>query len=162
MRATAAYPSVPQHTPIAVVGCPGLEKLDDKAATGGLVFPRRAKASFTYVGGPESEVSEELHSDTAAKLSEGIGEIFDAMVSCPSYRLVSGSTVIDVDSQRAVAPHLGDEQWSQLITYSVGGQRSVVRQSAILTNNVLVVVSGSPGLVDANLDKALTKAQIAH
>ncbi|WP_319368219.1 hypothetical protein [Streptomyces scabiei] len=163
----AGYSHVPErstaHADVAVVGCPELEKLDDKAATGGgLVFPRRAKASFTYVGGTGSEVSEELCSDTAAKLSEGIGEIFDAMVSCPSYRLVSGSTVIDVDSQRTVTPDLGDEQWSQLITYSVGGQRSVVRQTAILTDNVLVIVSGSPGLVDANLDRALTKAQIAH
>jgi hypothetical protein len=48
---------------------------------------------------------------------------------------------------------------SQLLTYSVGGQRSVVKQTAVRSGNVLVVVSGSPGLVDANLEKALAKAQ---
>ncbi|EST29904.1 hypothetical protein [Streptomyces roseochromogenus] len=59
------------------------------------------------------------------------------------------------------APDLGDERWSQLLTYSVRGQRSIVKQTAIRTGKVLVIVSGSPGLVDANLAKALDKTQAA-
>ncbi|MER6381371.1 hypothetical protein [Streptomyces sp. NPDC001250] len=147
----------------APAGCPVLEKLGAEAATGtGLDFSRKAKASFTYADGSSSEISEELYSDTAAKLSNGIGKIFDAMASCPTYQVVSGSTVIDMETQETAAPDLGDEQWSQLLTYLTGGQRSVVKQTAIRTGNVLVIVSGSPGLVDANLEKALAKAEAAH
>jgi hypothetical protein len=35
-------------------------------------------------------------------------------------------------------------------------------QTAVRTGNVLVIVSGSPGLVDAYLGKALAKAKAAH
>lgn len=159
------------HTPqrparrddVAVVGCPALAKLGGDAATGAsLAFPRKAKASFTYAGGSDSELAEELYSDTAANLSKGTEEIFDAMVSCPTYQVVSGNTVITVGTQATAVPDLGDEQWSQLLTYSVGGQRSVVKQTAIRTGNVLVIVSGAPGLVDANLEKALAKAKAVH
>ncbi|MBT2675982.1 hypothetical protein J7E95_35385 [Streptomyces sp. ISL-14] len=151
-----------QHDDVTVIGCPKLEKLGADAATGGsLAFPRKAKASFMYVGGRDSDLSEELYSDTPWTLSRGVEEISDAMVSCPAYQLVSGSKVIDMSTQRTAAPTLGDEQWSQLLSYSVDGQRSVVKQTAIRTGNVLVIVSGSPGLVDANLEKALDKAQSA-
>lgn len=44
----------------------------------------RKGASFTYTGSSSAEVSEELCSDSAAKLSKGIGKVFDAMLSCPS------------------------------------------------------------------------------
>ncbi|KOG17503.1 hypothetical protein ADK35_24040 [Streptomyces viridochromogenes] len=156
------YTRTPQrpaaHKDVTVVGCPSLEKLGDAASGSSLAFPRKAKASFTYAGGNNSELSEELYSDTAAKLSKGIGEIFDAMVSCPTYQVVSGSTVVNVGTQVTAAPNLGDERWSQLLTYSVGGQRSVVKQTAIRIGDVLVLVSGAPGLVDANLEKALDKA----
>ncbi|MFF1535266.1 hypothetical protein [[Kitasatospora] papulosa] len=152
-----------QHDDVTVIGCPALEKLGSDAATGAtLNFTRTAKASFTYAGSTHSEVSEELYSDSATKLSNGIGKVFNAMVSCPSYKVASGSTVIDMGTQKTAAPDLGDEQWSQLLTYSAGGQRSVVKQTAIRSGNVLVIVSGSPGLVDAHLDKALTKARTAH
>ncbi|WP_030605652.1 hypothetical protein [Streptomyces fulvoviolaceus] len=160
------YTHVPQRptadNDVTVIGCPALERLGSDAATGaGLDFSRKAKASFAYDGGSASEVSEELYSDTAVKLSKGIGEVFDAMVSCPTYQVASGNTVIDMGTQKTAAPELGDEQWSQLLTYSAGGQRSVVKQVAIRTGNVVMVVSGWPGLVDANLEKALAKAQAA-
>lgn len=48
-----------------------------------------------------------------------------------------------------------------MLIYSVGGQRSVVKQTAIRTGNILVVVSGSPGLVDAHLGRALDKTRRA-
>jgi hypothetical protein len=151
------------HDDVAVLGCPALAKLGSNAATGtDLAFPRQAKASFTYADGGDSEVSEELYSGTATKLSKGIGEIFDAMVSCPTYQLVSGTTVIDMRTQKTAAPDLGNERWSQLLTFSVGRQHSVVKQTAIRTGNVLVIVSGSPGLVDAHLDRALAKAQTTN
>ncbi|MFJ9327258.1 hypothetical protein ACIRPN_18205 [Streptomyces sp. NPDC101230] len=152
-----------RHDDVTIIGCPALEKLGSDASTGAILgFTRKAKASFTYAGSTNSEVSEELYSDSATKLSNGIGKVFNAMVSCPSYQVASGSTVIDMDTQKTPAPDLGDEQWSQLLTYSAGGQRSVVKQTAIRTGNILVIVSGSPGLVDAHLDKALTKAGTAH
>lgn len=87
--------------------------------------------------------------------------IFDAMASCLTYQVVSGSTVIDMSTQKTAAPDLGDEQWSQLLAYSLGGQRSVVEQTAIRIGNVLVIVSGSSGLVDTNLEKAVAKVQAA-
>ncbi|WP_371551524.1 hypothetical protein OG266_38830 [Streptomyces sp. NBC_00554] len=148
---------------VTVIGCPALEKLGTDAATGsGLDFTRKAKASFSYTGSSTSEVSEELYSDSAAKLSKGIGKVFDAMLSCPSYQVTSGSTVVDMGTEKTAAPDLGDEQWSQLLTYSAGGARSVVKQTAIRAGNILVIVSGSPGLVDTHLDKALAKARTAR
>lgn len=145
---------------VSVIDCPALAKLGGDATTGAsLDFPRKAKAAFTYGAGGTSEVSEELYSDTATKLSDGVGRIFDAMVSCPKYQVVSGRTAIDMTTQATTAPKLGEEQWSQLLTYSAGGQRSVVKQTAIRTGTVVVIVAGSPALVDAHLGKALAKAQ---
>ncbi|MGW2858303.1 hypothetical protein [Streptomyces sp. NPDC001205] len=151
-----------QRDDVTVIGCPALEKLGGDSATGGsLDFPRKAKAAFTYGAGGASEVSEELYSDSAPKLSNGVGRVFDAMASCPKYQVVSGSNAIDMATERTAAPKLGDEQWSQLLTYSVGGQRSVVKQTAIRSGGVLLIVSGSPGLVDTHLNKAFAKAQAA-
>lgn len=82
------------------------------------------------------------------------------MVSCPTYQVVSGSNV--VGTMKTSAPQLGDAQWSQMVTYSAGGQRSVVKQTAIRTGNILVTVSGSPGLVDVHLDETLAKACTAR
>ncbi|MFE9456563.1 hypothetical protein [Streptomyces californicus] len=107
-------------------------------------------------------MSEDLYSDSATKLSNGIGKIFNAMISCPPYQVASGSTVIDMGTQKTAAPNLGDDQWSQLLTHSVGGQRSVVKQTAIRADNLLMIVSGSQGPVDAHLDKALAKARTAR
>ncbi|WP_210593654.1 hypothetical protein [Streptomyces sp. GESEQ-35] len=148
---------------VTLIGCPGLEKLGSDAVTGsGLDFARKAKVSFTYSGSSTSEVSEELYSDRPTKLSKGIGNVFDAMLSCPSYQVASGSTVVDMGTAKSTAPDLGDDQWSQLLTFSAGGHRSVIKQTAIRTGNVLVVVSGSPGLVDAHLARAVDKAHSAR
>ncbi|MFF8906324.1 hypothetical protein [Streptomyces olivaceoviridis] len=51
-----------------------------------------------------------------------------------------------------------DEQWSQLLTFRVGGRSSIVKQTAVRTGTVVVVVSGSPGLVDAHVHEAVAKA----
>ncbi|CAL9414096.1 hypothetical protein [Streptomyces sp. enrichment culture] len=151
-----------QHDDVTVIGCPALSELGGDAATGGtLAFPRKAKADFTY-GASSSEIAEELYSDSAQKLSEAIGLIFDAMTGCPTYQVVAGGTPVDVTSQKLPVSHgLGDEQWSQLLTFSTGGQSTVVKQTAIRDDSLLLIVSGSPALVDRHLGKALTKATAA-
>ncbi|MGW3692392.1 hypothetical protein ACWD6U_00685 [Streptomyces sp. NPDC005149] len=148
-----------QHDDVTVIGRPALSELGGDAATGGTpTFPRRAKADFAY-GGSSSEVPEELYSDSAAKLSDGIGRIFDAMTGCPTYQVLAGGTPIDMASQKLTAPRgLGDEEWSQLLTFSTGDRSTVVKQIAIRDGNLLLIVSGSPALVDRHLDKALAKA----
>ncbi|WP_149182672.1 hypothetical protein [Streptomyces sp. TRM49041] len=150
-----------QHDDVTVIGCPALSELGGSAATGGaLTFPRKAKASFTYAGSSSSEISEELYSDSANKLSDGIGRIFDAMTGCPTYQVVAGGTAIDMASEKLPAPHqLGDEQWSQLLTFSAGRRSTVVKQTAIRDGSLLLIVSGSPALVDRHLEKALAKAE---
>ncbi|MER7963810.1 hypothetical protein [Streptomyces ardesiacus] len=151
-----------QQDDVTVIGCPALSELGGDAATGGtLAFPHKAKADFTYRGS-SSEISEELYSDSAKKLSDGIARVFDAMTDCSAYQVVAGGTPVDVASQKLPAPHdLGDEQWSQLLTFSASGQSTVVKQTAIRDGNLLVIVSGSPALVDRHLDKALAKATAA-
>ncbi|MEU4030604.1 hypothetical protein [Streptomyces anulatus] len=148
-----------QHDDVTVIGCPSLNELGGGAAIGGsLSFPRKAKVSFTY-GSGSSEVSEELYSDSAPELSDGIGRIFEAMTGCPAYQVVAGGTPIDMSSQKLAPPRgLGDEQWSQLLTAATAGRSTVVKQTAIRAGSLLLVVSGSPALVDRHLDKALDKA----
>ncbi|WP_433453752.1 hypothetical protein ACQPXS_36435 [Streptomyces sp. CA-142005] len=148
-----------RHDDVTVIGCPALSELGGDAATGGtLTFLHKAKATFTY-GDSSSEISEELYSDTANKLSAGIGRIFDAMTGCPAYQVVAGGTPIDVTAQKLPAPQrLGDQQWSQLLSFSTAGRSTVVKQSAIRDGNLLLIVSGAPALVDRHLGKALAKA----
>ncbi|MFD9817439.1 dsRNA-binding motif domain-containing protein [Streptomyces violascens] len=154
----------PARHDVTVIGCPALQGLGSDAATGsGLSFPRTAKTSFTYTGGSVgSEVGEELYSDTATKLSTGVGQIFEAMTSCRTYQVLIGSNSLAVTAQKVSAPELGDERWSQLLTFTAGGRSSVVKQTAVRAGRVLAVISGSPALVDAHVDKALDKARSAR
>jgi hypothetical protein len=62
-----------------------------------------------------------------------------------------------VTGRKVPAAALSEERWSQLLTCTVGGRSSIIKQTAIRTGTVLVVLSGSPALVDANVDKALNK-----
>ncbi|MFJ8676274.1 hypothetical protein [Streptomyces sp. NPDC093589] len=151
------------HDDVTVTGCPALEKLGGDAAAGGsLTFPNKAKVSYSYAGSTGSEVSEELYSDTEAKLSTGLNRIFKAMTSCPTYQVVVGGTPVEMATRKLPAPRLGDEQWSQQLSFTAGGRTTVAKQTAIRTGTVLVVVSGSPGLVDAHIAKASRKAQAAR
>lgn len=150
-----------RHDDVTVTGCPALDKISGDAAVGGsLDFPRKAKASFTYTGGVDSEVAEELYSDTEDKLSKGVGRIFDAMTSCPTYQVLVGSTPITVRTQKVPAARMGDERWSLLLTFTAGGRSSVVKQTAVRTGTVVVVISGSSALVDAHAEKAVAKARV--
>lgn len=152
-----------QHDDVTVLGCPTLNDLGGDAVTGGsLDFPHRAKAAFVYAGSNTSEITEELYSDAPGKLSAGAARIFDAMADCPTYQVLVGGTAVDVTTQAVTAPHLGQEQWSQLLTFSTGAGDTVVKQTAIRNGSLLLVVSGSPALVDQHLDQALTKATAAR
>lgn len=147
------------HDDMTVVGCPALEKLGgDAAASGTLDFQHRAKAAFSYAGGADSEVTEELYSDTETKLSQGTRRIFEAMGSCPTYQVTDGSTPIEVTTQKTPVTKKGEERWGQLLTLTVAGRSSIIKQAAVRNGSILVVVSGSPGLVDTHLNKALHKA----
>jgi hypothetical protein len=162
------YTRMPQrtvaHDDVTVIGCPALAKLGGDVATGAsLAFPRKAKASFTYAGGSSSELTEELYSDTEDKISRSVGRIFEAMTSCPTYQVLAGSTPVTVTTQKVLVAHrLGDEQWSQLLTFTAGWRSSIVKQTAVRTGTVVVVVSGSPGLVDAHVRKAVAKATVVR
>ncbi|MFE9684514.1 hypothetical protein [Streptomyces sp. NPDC006285] len=152
-----------RHNEVTVLDCPALDKLGDEAAVdGSFGLPRQAKASFVYKDGSNWELSEELYSDTAKKLSTGTENIFAAMTGCPAYQILVDGTAIDVTTQELAAPRLGNEQWSQLLTYTAGGRTQTVKQTAIRTDNVLLVLSGSPALVESHLDKALAKVTAAR
>ncbi|WP_406723979.1 hypothetical protein WJ438_04000 [Streptomyces sp. GD-15H] len=144
-----------QHDDVTVLGCPALNDLGGAGATGdSLDFPRQAKATFTYSGGSNSEVFEELCSDTVGKLSGGTGQIFDAMTGCPEYQVLVGGTAIDMATQKMTAPQLGDEGWSQLLTFSAGGHDTAMKQTAVRDGSVLLIISGSPALVNRHIAKA--------
>ncbi|MGN9819721.1 hypothetical protein ACTMUQ_30835 [Streptomyces sp. SD11] len=157
-------PEIPtRHNEVTVLGCPALGELGDEAAMGGsLGFSRQAKSSFVHDDGSSGEVSEELYSDTAEKLSTGAEKIFDAMIGCPAYQVLVDGTAIDVTTQELAAPQLGDEQWSQLLTFVTSRRTTTVKQTAIRTDNVLLVLSGSPTLVELHLDRALAKVTAAR
>ncbi|MFI1060478.1 hypothetical protein ACH4TC_01130 [Streptomyces spororaveus] len=152
--------SAARHDDVTVIGCPALEQLGGDAAGGGgsLDFPNKAKATFVYSGSTGSEVAEELYSDAAPKLADGTKQIFDAMTGCPAYQVVIGSRPVKITTQKLAAPALGDQAWSQLLTFTAGGQDSIVKQTAVRTGAVLLIVSGSPALVDSHVEKALAKA----
>ncbi|MGW6599385.1 hypothetical protein [Streptomyces sp. NPDC055036] len=160
----ARKPEQPErHSDVIVSGCPALDKLSGDAAVGGsLGFPRKAKASFMYAGGMDSEVAEELYSGTEDKLSKGVGRIFDVMTSCPSYQVLVGSTPSMVRTQKVPAARMGDERWSLLLTFTAGGRSSVVKETAVRTGTVVVVVSGASALVDAHVKKAVAKARVSR
>ncbi|MFG3348704.1 hypothetical protein ACGF1Z_27055 [Streptomyces sp. NPDC048018] len=145
---------------VTVIGCPALEKLGgDGAAGSDLDFPNSAEAAFSYIRGSGSEVTEELYSDTVSKLAPGTRTVFEAMTGCPVYQVVVGDAPIAITTQKLPAPALGDEAWSQLLTFTAGGRDTVMKQTAVRAGSVLIVVSGSPALVDTHLTRAVNKAR---
>ncbi|WP_253208378.1 hypothetical protein [Streptomyces sp. YPW6] len=75
--------------------------------------------------------------------------------------MASGSTVIDVPAEATKALRLGDEQRNHLLAYSDSGRRSVVKQTAVRGGVLLVIVSDSPALVDADAANAVGKGHRA-
>lgn len=152
-----------RHDDVTVLGCPALNQLGGDALIGGaLDFRHKAEATFKLAGSSSPEVSERLYSDTPEKLSKGTKKIFDAMTGCPRYQVLVGGTAVDMTTRKTTAPALGDEQWSRLLTFSVGGRDTVLQQVAIRDRGVLLVLSGAPVLVDRHLDNAFAKATAAR
>ncbi|MEU8522362.1 hypothetical protein [Streptomyces sp. NPDC048577] len=145
---------------VTMIGCPALENLGGDAVAGGsLDFPNSAKATFAYTRGSDSEISEELYSDTVDKLGPNTEAVFEAMTGCPVYQIVVGDKPIAIATRKLPAPALGDEAWSQLLTFTAGGRDTVMKQTAVRAGSVFVVVSGSPALVDTHLARAVEKAR---
>ncbi|MET9958187.1 hypothetical protein ABZ128_03715 [Streptomyces sp. NPDC006326] len=152
-----ARPAATTTSPEASVeGCPQLEQLGSTADNPYAMFPNQAKRVFTGPGG--TQLTEELYSAPPKDLSAGVGRIMTAMGACPSYQLVTATTVAEVRTQTVPVPHLGDEQWGQVLTVTAGGRRTVVQQTVIRDRAVLLVVSGSPAEVTVYGQTALFKA----
>ncbi|MGE7384195.1 hypothetical protein ACQKM2_01655 [Streptomyces sp. NPDC004126] len=143
-------------TEASVEGCPQLEKLGSAADNPYAMFPNQGKRVFTGPGG--TQLTEELYSAPPTDLSAGAGRIMTAMGACPSYQLVTATTVAEVRTQTVPVARLGDEQWGQVLTVAVGGQRTIVQQTVIRAGAVLLVVSGSPAEVTVHAQTALAKA----
>ncbi|MEW2582972.1 hypothetical protein [Streptomyces virginiae] len=143
-------------TEASVEGCPQLEQLGSTADNPYAMFPNQGKRVFTGPGG--TQLIEELYSAPPKDLSAGAGRIMTSMGACPSYQLVTSTTVAEVRTQRVPVPRLGDEQWGQVLTVASGGRRTIVQQTVIRAGAVLLVVSGSPAEVTVHTQAALAKA----
>ncbi|MFI1148242.1 hypothetical protein [Streptomyces sp. NPDC020817] len=116
----AARPAATTGSPEASVkGCPQLEQLGDTADNPYAMFPNQGKRVFNGPGG--TQLTEELYSAPPKDLSAGVGRIMTAMGACPSYQLVTATTVAEVRTQTVPVPRLGDEQWGQVLTVTAGG-----------------------------------------
>ncbi|MEU6395408.1 hypothetical protein ABZ867_00220 [Streptomyces cinnamoneus] len=152
-----ARPAATAPSPEASVeGCPQLEQLDSTADNPYAMFPNPGKQVFTGPGG--TQLTEELYTAPPKELSAGAGRIMTAMGDCPSYQLVTATTVAQVRTQTVPVAHLGDEQWGQVLTVTAGGRRTIVQQTVIRAGAVLLVVSGSPAEVTVHAQTALAKA----
>ncbi|MFE5720379.1 hypothetical protein, partial [Streptomyces erythrochromogenes] len=105
-----ARPATTTGSPEASVkGCPQLGSAVDNPYA---MFPKQGKRSFTGPGG--TQLTEELYSAPPKDLSAGVGRIMTAMGACPSYQLVTATTVAEIRTQTVPVPRLGDEQWGQV------------------------------------------------
>ncbi|MBO1414445.1 hypothetical protein [Streptomyces sp. FH025] len=143
---------------LTVPGCP----VYDQPGGGGLQFATKVTAKFSgTTANGSGTLTEELHTDSPTKLSEGTKAVFDAFAKCGSFDMSLGSTQTQVTVNPAEAPKLGDESYAQLVTLS-GGRTLVYKQQAVRAGNVLVVLTGTPALVDAQLPHAVEKACGSH
>ncbi|MGI5531711.1 hypothetical protein ACQEVX_31315 [Streptomyces syringium] len=140
----------------AVSGCPAMERLD--ARMPGLQPVNQAEVRFMYGSDSGSVFGEELDSDSPAKLSTTLREMRDAFRACPSYTVTSGTTPVPITLAEAVVPELGDERYAFTAKFVGPGGASEVKQVAVRKGNILLHMSGSPGLVDKHLKKAFEKA----
>ncbi|MFD4736103.1 hypothetical protein ACFWNQ_01860 [Streptomyces virginiae] len=154
------YAALPSATTAAseasVEGCPQLEQVGSTVDSPYAMFPNQGKRVFAGPGG--TQLTEELYSAPPKDLSTGVGRIMTAMGACPSYRLVTATTVAGVRTQAVPVPRLGDEQWGQILTVTAGGRRTVVQQTVIRAGAMLLVVSGRPAEVTIHAQTALAKA----
>ncbi|MFD8316296.1 hypothetical protein [Kitasatospora purpeofusca] len=147
---------------VGMQGCPALEKLAGTSGGKPLAFTAKATAGFAYTG-PDgvSVLSEELHSDTAAKLSSGVKALFDAYASCPSFQMTAGSSPVQITIAKMTPAPLGDEQYRQTMTIATSTSTTVIEQAAVRVGTVEVMLTGAPGLVEKQLPQAVQKARTA-
>ncbi|ELS55187.1 hypothetical protein [Streptomyces viridochromogenes] len=71
------------------------------------------------------------------------------VIGCPALEKLGSEAAIggSLDfPQKVLEDRLGNEQWSQLLTFTARGRSSIVKQTAVRTGTVVVVVSGGPSL----------------
>ncbi|MGW7311232.1 hypothetical protein ACWGI1_37485 [Streptomyces sp. NPDC054835] len=146
--------SRPQDT--SVLDCEPLQRLGDGSGDPFADLVSRAKA--VIVGTSGRRTTEELYSAPPAELAQGIRRIMDAMAACPTYQLATATSVAQIDTRAVPAPHLGQEQWAQVVTASAGGRSSVTEQIIVRDGVLLLVVSGPPAEIRAHAEKAWAKA----
>lgn len=78
------------------------------------------------------------NSDAEDKLSQSVGQIFDAMTSCPTHQVLTGGTPVTVTAQKVLVARPGSERWSQLLAFAAGGRSRIVKQTAVRTGTVIV------------------------
>lgn len=143
---------------VGLTGCPALEKMSGGAPS----FAVKAKTSFSYTAGSTSSstLGEELYSDTPAKLAKGTKDLFAAYASCPSFTMSTGTTPVQIAIGKAAAPEgIGDERYAQTMTITTSTSTTILKQVAVRAGNVMVMLTGSPGLVDKDLPGAVEKAK---
>ncbi|WP_432590513.1 hypothetical protein ABVG11_37855 [Streptomyces sp. HD1123-B1] len=138
----------------AIEGCSALEKLGKQGDQA--QFAVKATADFTY--NTDSELGEELYSDTSAALSTKLRTIMDAYASCPTYTMTAGSTPIEIKVSKSTPPQTGDEQYAHTTTLKLPSGPQVLKTAAVRQGNVVVMLTGTPALVDRHIETAVGKA----
>ncbi|AJT61753.1 hypothetical protein T261_0060 [Streptomyces lydicus] len=134
-------------------GCPALEELGKHSDE--VQFATKTSAGFTF--GTDSELGEELHSDTPSKLSAGLRRLVRAQTSCPTYTMTSGSTPVTVTVHKDAAPSPGPDAYAFTTTLNGPSGTSVLKTAAVRRGNVLVTLVGAPALVDRHIKAAVAK-----
>ncbi|MGW1376715.1 hypothetical protein ACWD6P_20940 [Streptomyces sp. NPDC002446] len=142
-----------RYDDIAVSGCPALEELGKYSDE--VEFATETSAAFTF--GADSELGEELDSDTPSKLSAGLRRLIHAQTSCPTYTMTSGSTPVTVTVHKNTAPVPGPDAYAYTTTFTGPTGTSVLKTAAVRRGNVLVTLAGAPALVDRHIEAAVAK-----
>lgn len=140
----------------SVLDCEPLQRLGGGTGDPFADLPARAKA--VIIGPTGRRTTEELYSAPPTELAQGIRQIMDAMAVCPSYQLASATAVVRIDTRTVPAPHLGQEQWAQVVTAHTAGRMSVSEQIVVRDGALLLVMSGPPSDVRAQAETAWAKA----
>lgn len=142
-----------RYDDVGMSGCPALEELSKHSDE--VQFATKTSAGFRF--GADSELGEELHSDTPDKLSAGLRRLMHAQTSCPTYTMTSGSTPLTVTVHKDSAPRPGPDSYAYTTTLNGPGGTSVLKTAAVRRGTVLVMLVGAPALVDGHIKAAVAK-----
>ncbi|MFJ9854477.1 hypothetical protein [Streptomyces sp. NPDC101150] len=118
-------------------------------------FATETSAGFAF--GTDSELAEELHSDTPTELAAALRRLVHAQTSCPTYTMTSGSTPVTVTVHKDAAPTSGPDAYAFTTTLNGPRGTSVLKTTAVRRGNVLVMLVGAPALVDRHIEAAVAK-----